>query len=62
MSLTICEILHSAPELKVAMIDDDLEGLRQIFKIYMPILECFCDSKHFTVIDLVVAFGFIHGL
>jgi hypothetical protein len=25
----------------------------------MPILECFCDSKHLAVIDLVVAFGVV---
>jgi hypothetical protein len=27
-SLTMCEVLRSAPELKVAMISDDFEGLR----------------------------------
>jgi hypothetical protein len=49
-------------ELKVAMISNDFEGLRQAFKIYMPILKCFCDSKHLTVIDFIVALSFVYKL
>jgi hypothetical protein len=58
----MCEILRSALELKIAVIGNDLKGLRKAFKIYAPIFECFCNGKHFIVIDPVVAFGFIYRL
>jgi hypothetical protein len=61
-SLTTHEILRSAPELKIAMISDNFERLKQAFEIHAPILECFGDSKHFTVVDLVVTFGFVYRL
>jgi hypothetical protein len=62
MILTIHEVLCSVLELKVAMIVNDFEGLREAFKIHAPILECFCDGKHLTVVNLVIAFSFVHGL
>jgi hypothetical protein len=61
-SLSMCKILRYASELKIALIGDDFEGLRKAFKIHMPIFECFCDSKHLIVIDLVIVFSFVHRL
>jgi hypothetical protein len=62
VSLLMCQILYSALELKIAVISDNLKGSRKIFKIYLPILACFYNGKHLTVVDLIVVFGFVHGL
>jgi hypothetical protein len=59
VSLSMCEVLCNIPEFKIAIIGNDLKELKEAFKIHVPILECFCDSKHLAVIDLVVVFGFI---
>ena len=60
--LTTIEVLSGFPKLEIAVIGDDLERLRESFQELSPILESFCDGKHLTIVDLVIAFCFGHGL
>jgi hypothetical protein len=61
-SLLMHEILCSMPELRIAIIGDNVKELREAFKIYVPNFEYFCDQKHLAIIDLIAAFGFGYGL
>jgi hypothetical protein len=53
--------LHTAPKLKVVVINSDLERIVKFSQELTPILKSLGDCEHFTITDLVVALGFFKG-
>ena len=55
------EVLCGAPIFEIGVVGDDFEGLGKSFEEVAPVFEGFDDGEHFSVVDLVVAFGGLHG-
>ena len=58
--LLACEVLCCMPVLEIAVVQDDVEWLRETFEVMLPILEGADNGKHFLIIDLVVSLCFNH--
>ena len=54
------QVLCCAPVLQVLMVSPDIKRLREAFEEVAPVFERFDDRKHLSIVDLVVAFGFVH--
>jgi hypothetical protein len=61
LALSSAEVLCGAPVVEVAVVSDNLERLGRSFQEVSPVLEGLNDGEHLPVVDLVIAFGLLHG-